>query len=87
MFDRLFNHGNVTESPAQMRARMVEEQLHSRGIRDERLLAAMAKVPREEFIASEDAANAYGDFPPADWRGPDHFPALHCRHHGRGVGV
>jgi protein-L-isoaspartate(D-aspartate) O-methyltransferase len=63
MFDRLFNHGNVTESPAQMRARMVEEQLRSRGIRDERLLAAMAKVPREEFIASEDAANAYGDFP------------------------
>jgi protein-L-isoaspartate(D-aspartate) O-methyltransferase len=42
---------------------MVEEQLRARGIRDERLLAAMAKVPREAFIAAEDAANAYGDFP------------------------
>ena len=42
---------------------MVEEQLRTRGIRDERVLAAMAKVPRERFIASEDAANAYGDYP------------------------
>ena len=63
MFAHLFNHGNGGESLAQKRARMVEEQLRSRGIRDERLLAAMAKVPREEFIPSEDAANAYGDFP------------------------
>ncbi len=42
---------------------MVEEQLRSRGVRDDRLLAAMSKVPREEFIPSEDAANAYGDCP------------------------
>ena len=63
MFNRLFNHGHGPESLAQNRARMVEEQLRSRGIRDERVLAAMAKVPREEFIPNEDAANAYGDFP------------------------
>lgn len=63
MFGNLFNHGNVTESPPTQRARMVEEQLRSRGIHDERVLAAMAKVPREEFIPNEDAANAYGDFP------------------------
>lgn len=42
---------------------MVEEQLRGRGIRDERVLSAMAKVPREAFVAAEDAANAYGDFP------------------------
>jgi protein-L-isoaspartate(D-aspartate) O-methyltransferase len=42
---------------------MVEEQLRSRGIRDERVLAAMGKVPRDQFISAEDAANAYGDFP------------------------
>jgi protein-L-isoaspartate(D-aspartate) O-methyltransferase len=42
---------------------MVEEQLRARGIRDERVLAAMAKVPRERFIAGEDAGNAYGDYP------------------------
>jgi protein-L-isoaspartate(D-aspartate) O-methyltransferase len=63
MFGNFFNHGNGAESPAQKRARMVEEQLRARGIRDERVLAAMARVPREAFIASEDAANAYGDFP------------------------
>jgi len=63
MLGHLFHHGNGAESPAQSRVRMVEEQLRSRGIHDERLLAAMAKVPREEFISSEDATNAYGDFP------------------------
>ncbi len=42
---------------------MVEDQLRVRGIRDERILAAMAKVPRERFIASADVANAYGDYP------------------------
>jgi protein-L-isoaspartate(D-aspartate) O-methyltransferase len=51
------------DSFAQQRARMVEEQLRSRGIRDPRLLAAMAKVPREEFIASEDFGRAYDDHP------------------------
>ena len=42
---------------------MVEEQLRARGIRDERVLAAMAKVPREIFVAPEDVPKAYGDFP------------------------
>jgi len=35
---------------AAQRQRMVEQQLKPRGIKDERVLAAMAKVPREEFI-------------------------------------
>ncbi len=48
---------------AELRARMVEEQLRSRGIRDPRVLAAMGKVPREAFIASEDLKAAYGDHP------------------------
>jgi protein-L-isoaspartate(D-aspartate) O-methyltransferase len=51
------------DSFAEQRARMVEEQLRSRGIRNPRLLAAMAKVPREEFIASEDFGRAYEDHP------------------------
>ncbi len=42
---------------------MVEEQLRARGIGDGRVLAAMGKVPREEFISADDAKNAYGDFP------------------------
>ncbi len=45
------------------RARMVEEQLRGRGIRDERVLAAMAKVPREAFVAVEDQTDIYGDHP------------------------
>jgi protein-L-isoaspartate(D-aspartate) O-methyltransferase len=54
---------NGHETPERQRARMVEEQLRARGIREPRLLAAMGKVPREEFVAHEDMANAYGDYP------------------------
>ncbi len=42
---------------------MVDEQLRARGIRDERVLAAMTRVPREAFVAEADRPNAYGDFP------------------------
>lgn len=45
------------------RALMVEEQLRSRGIADERVLAAMGRVPREEFVAADDRARAYADGP------------------------
>jgi len=46
-----------------LRIRMVEEQLRSRGIRDPRVMAAMGKAPREEFIPSGDRRDAYGDHP------------------------
>jgi protein-L-isoaspartate(D-aspartate) O-methyltransferase len=36
-------------------------QLRRLGIRDERVLAAMAKVPRERFVREEDRDIAYGD--------------------------
>jgi protein-L-isoaspartate(D-aspartate) O-methyltransferase len=42
---------------------MVNQQLRARGISDERVLAAMAKVPREEFAHAESLTDAYGDFP------------------------
>ena len=42
---------------------MVEEQLRARGVRDERVLSAMAKVPREAFVSPQDSANAYRDHP------------------------
>jgi len=48
---------------ATQRQRMVEQQLKPRGIKDERVLAAMAKVPREEFIPVDGRANAYEDGP------------------------
>ena len=40
---------------------MVEHQLKARGIKDERVLAAMAKVPREEFIPADGRTDAYED--------------------------
>jgi protein-L-isoaspartate(D-aspartate) O-methyltransferase len=43
------------------RQRMVKEQLVPRGIRDERVLAAMGKVPREEFVSEDLLAKAYTD--------------------------
>ncbi len=45
------------------RERMVEAQLVSRGIRDSRVLAAMAKVRRHLFVAEELRSRAYDDNP------------------------
>ena len=45
------------------RARMVDSQLWARGIRDQRVLAAMGRVPRERFVADRDQAQAYEDHP------------------------
>ena len=48
---------------AAQRQRMVEQQLKTRGIKDERVLAAMAKVPREEFVPAGARVEAYEDGP------------------------
>jgi protein-L-isoaspartate(D-aspartate) O-methyltransferase len=40
---------------------MVEEQLRPRGIRDERVLQAMAALPREEFVPRSLRRHAYDD--------------------------
>jgi protein-L-isoaspartate(D-aspartate) O-methyltransferase len=48
---------------AAQRQRMVEKQLKFRGIKDEGVLAAMAKVPREEFVPADQRADAYEDGP------------------------
>jgi protein-L-isoaspartate(D-aspartate) O-methyltransferase len=45
------------------RARMIDEQLKARDIRDERVLSAMATVPRHLFIPESARGGAYGDFP------------------------
>ena len=42
---------------------MVETQLRQRGIRDERILAAMSHVPRHEFVAEPYRDRAYDDNP------------------------
>lgn len=51
------------EKIIEQRSRMVEEQLKARGIFDERVLDAMLKIPREEFVPRNAARDAYGDHP------------------------
>lgn len=46
---------------AAARARMVERQLRRRGIGEERVLAAMGTVPREEFVPEAVRGHAYAD--------------------------
>ena len=45
------------------RLAMVELQLRQRGIRDERVLNAMARVPRHLFVSQEKQSRAYEDQP------------------------
>jgi protein-L-isoaspartate(D-aspartate) O-methyltransferase len=47
----------------QARREMVESQLRGRGIQDERVLDAMLRVPRHEFVPDEYKATAYADHP------------------------
>ena len=48
---------------AALRQRMIQEQLMPRGIQDQRVLAAMAKVPREEFVPVDERRHVYADRP------------------------
>ncbi len=43
------------------RRRMVERQLRRRGIGDERVLAAMEQIPRENFVGERQRSRAYAD--------------------------
>jgi len=43
------------------RRRMVEEQIRGRGVRDERVLEALAQAPRHRFVAPELQDRAYAD--------------------------
>jgi protein-L-isoaspartate(D-aspartate) O-methyltransferase len=60
-------HGGNGEPPqpnwAAARAVMVDEQLRARGIRDERVLAAMRETPRHLFVPEAVARDAYADSP------------------------
>jgi protein-L-isoaspartate(D-aspartate) O-methyltransferase len=56
-------NGNGTQPFAAERFSMVENQLRQRGIRDERLLAAMSTVPRHEFVDQQNWNEAYADHP------------------------
>jgi protein-L-isoaspartate(D-aspartate) O-methyltransferase len=58
------NGGPSDESDlAAARQRMVEEQIARRGVRDERVLAAMLRVERHRFVSAAQVHAAYGDHP------------------------
>src|SRR5205823_5810143 len=53
---------SAPDFPAE-RERMVKEQIVMRGVVEQRVLAAMRKVPREEFVPAEVRAQSYSDGP------------------------
>jgi protein-L-isoaspartate(D-aspartate) O-methyltransferase len=56
-------NGNSHDSLTAARLVMVEAQLRRRGITDQRVLEAMSKVPRHEFLSSQYWPDAYADHP------------------------
>ena len=53
----------TTDTPAEARRAMIDEQLRTRGISDPRVLAAMGAVPRERFVPEHLVSRAYEDGP------------------------
>jgi len=56
-------HGAADVDRAEERARMVSEQIAGRGVRDERVLAALRRVPRHRFVPEAEQSGAYEDHP------------------------
>lgn len=55
--------GGEEDILSKMRLKMVDSQIAARGIQDERVLAAMRKVPRHEFVPTAEKLLAYSDGP------------------------
>ncbi|HEV8384629.1 MAG TPA: protein-L-isoaspartate(D-aspartate) O-methyltransferase [Candidatus Acidoferrales bacterium] len=55
--------GISTRELAEQRREMVEEQIRDRGVRDPRVLDAMLRVPRHEFVPEDFVPGAYADQP------------------------
>lgn len=54
-------HFARSDSDLDPKQRMLTEHLRGRGIHDERVLTAMARVPRERFVESGEESEAYAD--------------------------
>ena len=54
-------HFARSDSELDPKQRMLAEHLRGRGIHDERVLAAMARVPRERFVEAGEESEAYAD--------------------------
>jgi protein-L-isoaspartate(D-aspartate) O-methyltransferase len=57
------SHENEPLDYSAERSRMVQTQLWERGIRDERVLNAMLRIPRHEFVPEDFRSQAYADHP------------------------
>jgi len=55
--------GSMPEPLAEARREMVSRQIRARGVENARVLAAMEKVPRHEFVPFASRGAAYGDHP------------------------
>lgn len=55
--------GQSETALAAAREAMVRDTIVARGVRDERTLAAMRKVPRDLFVPAEIRSQAYADYP------------------------
>jgi len=53
----------MRDDAAKQRRRMVEAQIRARGVRDERVLEALGRVPRHLFVPESMKALAYADEP------------------------
>ncbi len=60
---RFLFSGNAEEQFAAQRVRMVEDQIKDRGVRDERVLAALRKIPRHDYLPERLRSLAYADQP------------------------
>jgi protein-L-isoaspartate(D-aspartate) O-methyltransferase len=63
MWKRRMNSSDENNTFSILRQRMIEAQLRGRGIADERVLAAMLRVPRHEFAPDRYRDQAYDDHP------------------------
>jgi protein-L-isoaspartate(D-aspartate) O-methyltransferase len=57
------DRGKTAESYRLLREKMVHTQIEDRGVRDTRVLEAMKKVPRHEFVPAGEVEYAYDDNP------------------------
>lgn len=70
--DRGENHStynNQDDPMSELRAAMVMDQIVARGVSDQRVLSALRKVPRHEFVPHSERAKAYQDRPLSIGRG------------------
>ena len=54
---------NMQQNFQKERQQMIDQQIRGRGIRDERVLQAMVKIPRHKFVPEMYKPDAYEDYP------------------------